>query len=358
MPNLKALAEDLPGRAYSFLERPPRYAIKTVPRQARERVKPQIVAERRFETIHLLEEMVAEFDYRPVACKKSYRMIVLRKRLGIDKGQMRLFEEYRYFFYITNDRTTPGREIVFLANDRCDQENLIAQLKGGVHALTTPVDDLVSNWAYMVMARLAWSLKAWSALLVPVRPGRGEAPGREADAVADGVRDVLRGGDPDAVPDRAGRPADRLPVAVLEPVARGVPAAGGAAAGLLAVLSGGLLKSGSGCPDPCGLRTTRGGEAMKQKSGAGGTGRGDPARRTPYPARRRMVRRERLTSRLFSDYMKEDLRQIWEQPGKAGSRPLPGGLDPRAEASGIKMLQQMARTLALTATACWPTTTP
>ena len=48
--------------------------------------------------------MVAEFDYRPVACKKSYRVIVLRKRLGIDKGQMRLFEEYRYFFYITNDR--------------------------------------------------------------------------------------------------------------------------------------------------------------------------------------------------------------------------------------------------------------
>ena len=98
--------------------------------------------------------MVAEFDYRPVACKKSYRMIVLRKRLGIDKGQMRLFEEYRYFFYITNDRDMTAEEVVFSANDRCDQENLIAQLKSGVHALTTPVDDLVSNWAYMVMASL------------------------------------------------------------------------------------------------------------------------------------------------------------------------------------------------------------
>ena len=76
---------------------------------------------------------------------------------------MRLFEEYRYFFYITNDRVTPAEEIVFSANDRCDQENLIAQLKSGVYALTTPVDNLVSNWAYMVMASLAWSLKAWSA---------------------------------------------------------------------------------------------------------------------------------------------------------------------------------------------------
>ena len=102
--------------------------------------------------------------------------------------------------------TTPADEIVFSANDRCDQENLIAQLKSGVHALTTPVDDLVSNWAYMVMASLAWSLKAWSALLVPVSPRHAaEAPGREAIAVADGVRDVLRGDDPDALPDRAER---------------------------------------------------------------------------------------------------------------------------------------------------------
>src|SRR5437763_16104663 len=97
-------------------------------------------------------------------------MIVLRKRLATDRGQMRLFEEYRSFFSITNDRDLSAEEVVFLANDRCDQENLIAQLKGGVQALTTPVDDLVSNWAYMVMASLAWSLKVWSALLVPVSP--------------------------------------------------------------------------------------------------------------------------------------------------------------------------------------------
>jgi hypothetical protein len=170
MANLVALAEDLPAQRYGSLERPARYAIKTTPREKPERVKPRIVRERGFKTIHLLEEMIAEFDYRPVACDRNYRLIVLRKRLGIDRGQLRLFEEYRYFFYITNDRAKSAEEIVFSANDRCDQENLIAQLKGGVHALTTPVDDLVSNWAYMVMASLAWSLKAWAALLVPVAP--------------------------------------------------------------------------------------------------------------------------------------------------------------------------------------------
>jgi Transposase DDE domain group 1 len=169
-PKLVALAEDLAEDAYSYLERPPKYQIKTVPRQQPERVKAGIVQARGYETIHTMEEWVAEVDYRPVACKKSYRLIVVRKRLEVEKGQLVLLERYRYFFYITNDRTTPADEVVFLANGRCNQENLIAQLKGGVKALTTPVDTLVSNRAYMVMASLAWSLKAWSALLAPVTP--------------------------------------------------------------------------------------------------------------------------------------------------------------------------------------------
>jgi hypothetical protein len=167
MPNLVAIAEGLSPERYSELERPPRHTIKTVPRQAQERHKEQIVREKQFNTLKLLGEEVAEFEYAPVACEKAYRVVVLRKKLVVEKGQMWLFEPDRYFFYITNDRTTPASEIVFLANDRCDQENLIGQLKGGVKALAMPVNTLMSNWAYMVMASLAWSLKAWSALLVP-----------------------------------------------------------------------------------------------------------------------------------------------------------------------------------------------
>jgi Transposase DDE domain group 1 len=168
--SLKARADALPADSYRLLERPPRYRIKTAPREKPEHFRPEIVRERGYKNVELLEEMVAEFAYRPLACRKTYRMIVLRKRVGVDRGQRRLFEEYRYFFYITNDRELTAEEVVFSANDRCDQENLIAQLKSGVGALTTPVDDLVSNWAYMVMGSLAWSLKAWSALLVPVAP--------------------------------------------------------------------------------------------------------------------------------------------------------------------------------------------
>ena len=69
-------------------------------------------------------------------------------------------------------------EIVFEANGRCNQENLLAQLKGGVRSLTAAVDSLLSNWAYMVMGSLAWSLKAWAALLLP-EEGRWQERHRE-----------------------------------------------------------------------------------------------------------------------------------------------------------------------------------
>jgi hypothetical protein len=173
-PNLIALAERLPASAYGALGRPPGAPIKTAPRQKPPRHKARIVRERGFEAIHTLEEMVAEFDYRPTACDRDYRVIVLRKRLATEKGQLRLFEAYRYFFFITNDREMAADQVVLTAHGRCAQENLIAQLKGGVHALTAPVDDLMSNWAYMVMASLAWSLKAWAALLVPESPRHAE----------------------------------------------------------------------------------------------------------------------------------------------------------------------------------------
>jgi len=169
MPHLVALAERLPEAAYGYLERPIP-PIQTVPRQRPPRHKAAVVRRRGFETIHTLEEMVAEFDYRPVACDRDYRVVVLRKKLAIERRGVLIREEYRYFFFISNDRELSAEGLVVLAHGRCDQENLIAQLKGGVHALEAPVDDLVSNWAYMVMASLAWSLKAWAALLVPEAP--------------------------------------------------------------------------------------------------------------------------------------------------------------------------------------------
>jgi len=110
---------------------------------------------------------VAEFPYQPTWCRRPYRIVVLRKTIAVTRGAQRLFDEVRYFFYLTNDGETAAADVVFLANDRCDQENLIDQLKHGVGATRMPVDTLLSNGAYMVMAALAWTLKAWFALLLP-----------------------------------------------------------------------------------------------------------------------------------------------------------------------------------------------
>jgi DDE family transposase len=170
--NLHVLADDLPADAWQPLARPPRYQVQTEPRRRPQNVKEPIVVERGFENTRLVSEEVAEFAYRPTACRQSYRLIVLRKNLSVEKGERVLFDDYRYFFYLTNDRTTRAADIVFVANDRCNQENLHAQLKHGVCALQAPVDNLVSNWAYMVMTALAWNLKAWLALQLPEQPGR------------------------------------------------------------------------------------------------------------------------------------------------------------------------------------------
>jgi len=167
MATLVTRAETLPNTAWKRLMRPAKYAVKTEPRPRPTNVKERIVREREFKNIRLASEQVAEFAYRPTLCNKTYRVVVVRKNLSVEKGEQVLFDDVRYFFYLTNDHATPAGEVVLLANARCNQENLIAQLKHGVRALQMPVDNLLSNWAYMVMASLAWTLKAWFALLLP-----------------------------------------------------------------------------------------------------------------------------------------------------------------------------------------------
>jgi Transposase DDE domain group 1 len=175
---LQEIAEKLPESEWKELHRRPKYEVKTRPRQRPVNVKQQIVEQREYEDIRLVKEYVAEFSYRPVKCRHRYRVIVLRKELEVHRGQKKLFDDAVCFFYISNAWEMSTEEIVFEANDRCNQENLLQQLKSGVRSLSAPVDNLTSNWAYMVMASLAWSLKAWSALQLP-EGGRWEEKHRE-----------------------------------------------------------------------------------------------------------------------------------------------------------------------------------
>ena len=166
-------AEALEAGAWRRLERRPRHTPRTATaRSKRPDVKGRIVRERGYVNKRLNHEDVAEFDYRPTKCRKTYRMVVVRKNISKMKGELTLVDEIRYFFHVTTRRDLSAAEVVRLANARRDQENVTAQLKSGVNALRVPVYDLVSNWAYMVMAALAWNLKSFFAMMMHLKADR------------------------------------------------------------------------------------------------------------------------------------------------------------------------------------------
>jgi Transposase DDE domain group 1 len=168
-PTFVERAENVHPNEYEQLVREARRAFSSE-RAKQPRVKDEIVKQRGYLNKRLVSEDTAEFEHKPSRAKKTYRIVVLRKFIIEERGQLTLSGDFRYFFYVTNDRTLSHAEVIAEANDRCNQENLIEQLKNGARALHAPVNTLNANWAYMVIASLAWTLKVWSGLLLPVSP--------------------------------------------------------------------------------------------------------------------------------------------------------------------------------------------
>jgi hypothetical protein len=166
-PNLCEAADSLPDSAWSEFVRKPKHVVQTSPRSRPRNVKDDIVMEREYYNQHLCREDIAEFDYRPSKCKVPFRIVVLRKIISHERGQRLLRAEHRYLFYITNTDVSAER-VVELANERCNQERTIGELKSGVNALRMPLGDLLSNWAYSVIATLAWNLSRWIGLAVSI----------------------------------------------------------------------------------------------------------------------------------------------------------------------------------------------
>jgi hypothetical protein len=83
---------------------------------------------------------VAEFIYQPTKCRKTYRVVALRKNISRSKGEQVLIDEIRYFFYITTYKasTHTQTQIVELANDRCDQETSTASSSPASAPCTPP----------------------------------------------------------------------------------------------------------------------------------------------------------------------------------------------------------------------------
>jgi Transposase DDE domain group 1 len=177
---LRSRAEALDEACWSRLRRRPPYQTLTDQTRSREpNHKQRIVTERGYLDLRLNHEDVAEFDYQPGKCHRRYRVVVVRKNISRARGEQVLFDEVRYFFYITTRTDLSAEQVVACANQRCDQENVIGQLKSGVGALRVPLYDLVSNWAYMVIAALAWNIKSWFAMMMHRKHDRREHIGME-----------------------------------------------------------------------------------------------------------------------------------------------------------------------------------
>lgn len=169
-PKLVEIAEGLEQADWKPLRRDQRTAGSRRG-ASKPRVKKAIIEERGYKNLELEQEDYAEFAYRPGKCSRDYRVVVLRKTINVRQGQDLLIPEVRYHFTITNvrRRELSARQVIRNANDRCNQENLIEQAKNGVHAMRMPCDTLLANDAYMLIACLAWNLKAWLAQLWPDR---------------------------------------------------------------------------------------------------------------------------------------------------------------------------------------------
>jgi hypothetical protein len=174
-PALRQRAEALDDKRWRRLHRPAPYQSTTgTTRARRPNHKQRIVTERGYLNLSLDHEDVAEFYYIPGKCSRAYRVVVLRKNISRSRGENVLFDEIRYFFYVTTRTDLTARQVVELANERCDQENIIGQLKSGINALRVPLYDLVSNWAYMLTATLAWNIKSWLAMMMHRKADRRE----------------------------------------------------------------------------------------------------------------------------------------------------------------------------------------
>ena len=125
-------AEGLEPSAWSRLDRAKKKKLR---RRRRKNIRQALVKKNGYRNLQLEREDVAELAYRPAACKQNYRLVVVRKQITVTQGQGRLFDETRYLFYLTNLRKESAREVVFSANRRCHQENVVEQLKNGVQAM-------------------------------------------------------------------------------------------------------------------------------------------------------------------------------------------------------------------------------
>lgn len=167
-PNRAALAQALPESAWQpFIPRGRRGRCSAPARQGRTpNWRKHKAAQRRFRNLRTIGQWITELSYQPAGLEHPCRMIARRMLIEEQDGQGTLFESFRYRLILTNlPRSYTPRQIIDLAYQRCDQENVIEQFGAGIAGWRMPVAEFMGNWAWLQIARLAWNLGKWIAQL-------------------------------------------------------------------------------------------------------------------------------------------------------------------------------------------------
>lgn len=156
--------------------KPAKAPTRKAMRRKRTRHRRRKARRRGYKNLTTTREWVAEFDYHlPRESRwnhlglagQRYRIVVRRQHVEVSQGQEHLYDDYRYYFIITNipRRRMTAAAVLRFAYGRCDQENIIEQLKNGIAALRMPTGELRANHAFLMMGQLAWCLRSWLSLL-------------------------------------------------------------------------------------------------------------------------------------------------------------------------------------------------
>lgn len=142
---------------------------KIVRRKKRGNIKMKVLLKKQKEkkkkyTYEICEQW-AEFDYQPYGWVKPYRFVVKRKLKRKLGTQSDMFDFYEYEV-VASDSELPAHILLQSYNNRAGQENLIEDFKNGLKARRVPCESFHANWAYLIIAGLAWNIKIWMSYLV------------------------------------------------------------------------------------------------------------------------------------------------------------------------------------------------
>jgi hypothetical protein len=163
-PTIAANIDECGWLPFSNPKRRPRPPVP--PRKKKRNRRRRTARRRGYKELRQTRQWMTEVPCTPKGSDTPCRLIIRRQLIEERKGQQLLFSTYRFHYVLTNlpDDFAPS-DVIDITYQRCDQENLIEQMGSGLAMWRMPVAEFDGNCAWLEIARLAWNLSKWIALL-------------------------------------------------------------------------------------------------------------------------------------------------------------------------------------------------